>query len=91
MRVAATILTGMILLAGCAHAPEAYDTDAGWGQAQERSWAQVVAFPEGRQPEATPEGVSGIVMEETMGVYQKTIAEKPTKTPVFQLGVVGGR
>jgi hypothetical protein len=89
------MLTGLGLLSGCAHNPEvsreAQSVDLEWGQAQERTWAQQVAYPEGRSPEKLPEGMEGNTAEEVMGVYNQSFAERPTRTQVFQLGIVSGK
>jgi hypothetical protein len=95
MKIFTAVLGVLVFCAACAHGPEAhreaYRTDQGYSQAQQASWAQLVAYPEGRQPEAVPEGLEGTAAHEAHKIYVKTFAEKPVQEPVFQLGVVGGK
>ncbi|MBI5441578.1 MAG: hypothetical protein HY900_10265 [Deltaproteobacteria bacterium] len=95
MRIPILLCSALALFAAPASAEpvsvEAPQIDEAWGRAQQRSWPQLFAFPEGRQPEAVPEGLQGRAAEELQRVYLKSFAEKPSKMPIFQFGVVGAQ
>jgi hypothetical protein len=83
-----TVLSGALLLSGCASFEEAYTLDREFGQASQAAWDQQIANP-GVEIAAAPTGQEGITAEEIIGVYNKTFAEKPTKTKSLTLEVKG--
>ncbi|HXV21366.1 MAG TPA: hypothetical protein VD811_10315 [Desulfuromonadales bacterium] len=80
-------LMAIALLAGCATLEEAYYVDREWGQGQLASWDKQVANPNYKYVGQAPTGMEGVNAEEVMGIYNRTFAEKPAETEIFELGL----
>ncbi|PLX86250.1 MAG: hypothetical protein C0617_01315 [Desulfuromonas sp.] len=87
MKKAALIISGILLLAGCAPLEEAYYLDREYGQANLDARSRQVAYPDYRYAGKTPQGTEGIAAEEIMSVHNSTFGKAPEQVNVFQLDI----
>ena len=88
MKWSLLILVVAVTLAGCAAFEETYYLDREYGQAQMASWNKMIANPESKYADKTPEGLEGINAEPAMAVYQRSFSKEPTPTNVIKFGIV---
>jgi hypothetical protein len=77
------------VMAGCAHPAfdSLYYLDREFGEAQQYTWDQQVAYPDYHYADREAEGLAGIHAEEVMNVHNSTFAKKPEKPSVLTFGI----
>jgi len=88
MKWSLLILIVAVALVGCAAFEETYYLDREFGQAQTETWDKMIAYPESKYADKTPEGLEGIHAEPAMEVYQRSFSKEPTPTNVIKFGIV---
>ncbi len=77
------VIAALLLLYACAPFQEAYYVDREFGKESQAAWDQQI-IDKKPDTEKVPEGIAGISAEEIMNVHNKTFAEKPKKSALFE-------
>lgn len=78
------LLIGVVtVLAGCAPFEDSYYLDREYGKASQAAWDAQVVRKNHPYADRVPEGMPGITSEEVVNIQNKTYAEKPRKSAIF--------